>query len=160
VGYNLNHRVRHGYFTIPCFLFDNDLWAKLPKSACKLFTYLYFATHRCSSPCIRITGSEIEKALGMDSKTYQTAREVLQKFRLVRCTRGNKAGTPYEIHLINPETGEPFPTDAGRPPVAEYKPRARQADADAPKSATRRAVRGPKAAPGHAVDSRSSLINA
>ena len=109
--------LKHGYFPVPQALMEGDNYAKLAPSECKLLHFLYAAMNRHSSPCIRISGTQLKMDLGMGDKTIRAARRGLESKGHIRCDRAD------EFQLLNPETGAPFPPEAGRTPIAEYKPR-------------------------------------
>ncbi len=143
MGYRLTGpgRCAGGIFSIPHGLVDSGAFRELSPAACKLLVFLYAAMNARSAPCIRISLSQLVEALHMDNKTIRAARRELESKNIIRCSRAAKAGSPYELHLVNPETGEPFPPENGRSTVADYKPRLLKAARTAPQSADSRAVR-------------------
>jgi len=123
MGYLFKGECRRGIFSIPHALFDDGTFRKLTPAACKLLGFLYHDMNRRSAPCIRISLTQLALELGMDKKTIRAARKVLESKGAIRCRRARAAGGRYEFHLVNPETGKPFPPQAERPEIADYKPR-------------------------------------
>jgi hypothetical protein len=130
-----------GIFSIPHALVDSGAFGELSSASCKLLTFLYAAMNARSAPCLRISGAQLVGALTMDYKTIRAARKELESKGLILCGRAAKAGAPCEFHLLNPENGEPFPPEDGRPDVADYKPRKSKAALAAPQNADSRAAR-------------------
>jgi hypothetical protein len=143
MGYRLTGpgRCAGGIFSIPHALVDSGAFRELSPAACKLLVFLYAAMNARSAPCIRISLSQLAEALYMDNKTIRAARRELESKNIIRCSRAAKAGSPYELHLVNPETGKPFPPEDGRSTVADFRPRRSKTVATDPQTADSRAVR-------------------
>jgi hypothetical protein len=140
MGYSFTGKCRHGVFFIPHALVDKA-FGEFSPAACKLLFFLYAAVNSRSAPCIRVSGAQLVYGLRMDYKTIRAARRELESKGAIRCGRAAKAGAPYELHLVNPETEEPFPPEDGRPEIADYKPRKSKAARSSPQNANSRAVR-------------------
>lgn len=141
MGYSFTGKCGHGIFSVPHALIDNGAFGELSPAACKLLVLLYSAMNSRSAPCIRISGAQLAHGLRMDCKTIRAARRELESRGAIRCGRAAKAGAPYELHLMNPETEEPFPPEDGRPEIADYKPRRSKTARSSPQNANSRAVR-------------------
>lgn len=137
MGYSL----KCDYFPMPHVLVDGGLLARLSPAECKLLLFLYAAINSRSAPCIRISLAQLAGLLHMDNKTIRTARRGLESKGLIRCGRAEKAGAPFELHVVNIETGEPFAPEDGRSEIAEYKPRKSKAAVTTTLQADSRAVR-------------------
>jgi hypothetical protein len=135
MGYLFTGKCRHGIFSIPHALIDSGALSELSPAACKMLVFLYAAMNSRSAPCIRISGKQLSGGLEMDSKTIRAARRELESKNAIRCERAAKAGAPYELHLVNLETGEPFPPENERPKIADYKPRKSKSSLTVPENA-------------------------
>jgi hypothetical protein len=157
MGYLFSGKCVHGAFFVPHALVDSCAFRKLSPSACKLLLFLYTAMGSHSAPCIRIPSAQLEEELDMDTKTIRAARKELEFKSQIHCGRAAKVGAPYEFHLLNPETGEPFPPEHGRPAIADYKPRQSRATLTTPETADSRAVRAVRKARPSAAERQPTL---
>jgi hypothetical protein len=79
----------------------------------------------------------------MDIKTIRDARKELASKGQILCLT-EKAHAPLLFHLINIETGEPFPPEKGQSEIADYKPRNSTASLNSRKRAEPRALQTAK----------------
>jgi hypothetical protein len=91
------------HFQIPHHILDTSIWSELRSASVKTYGFLLHLANRKSKAVFSISDAELMKGTGLTDKTLKAAREELQRFGLLKCTR-IRVGFNYEI--LDPSIGD------------------------------------------------------
>ena len=103
------------YFAVPNNLYDSGRLAGLSHAAQALLSCYYHAAHRASSFRFATLERVVKDETGMCANTQRKARAQLVDANLIRCEQGAGGGVSCIVHLVNPESQEPFEAKNGKP---------------------------------------------